>query len=421
MTFLAPWALAVGALAAAGAILLHLVARQRPAAVLLPTARFIADRRSLVSTVVRRPRDLVLLALRVVTLLAAAAAFARPVLAPTRSPIARVVLLDRSAAVASPADAVSRVRTLLDAAAPMRLIAFDSTAVALPFTTATLDSIAGAPVAGGVGSITAALVAARRAAALLAAHADSVQVVLVSPVVASEVDDATSLVRAQWPGALSLVRVAARIDSTSSWSLERAIPIDDPRGPAASALRVAAGRRAVRVRTSSLDAPDSAFARGGGTVVEWNESSAGPMAPAALVVGDDVVVAMLGRSLLPAGGRTVARWANGSAAAREILIGYGCIRTVAVGLPTTGDLPLRHSFQRAVRGLLAPCGSGSSGVLADAATVARLRGSGPMARGSALATGGDRPTPLVPWLLALAAVSALAELFVRARPAPEAA
>jgi hypothetical protein len=182
------------------------------------------------------------------------------------------------------------------------------------------------------------------------------------------------------------------------------------------------------VRTSSLDALDSAFARGGGTVVEWTGNSAGPMAPAALVVGDDVIVAVLGRPPLAAGGRTVARWADGSAAAREIVVGQGCIRTVAVGLPTAGDLPLRHSFQRAVRGLLAPCESGSSGALADAATVARLwgsgpmaRGSGPMARGSALATGGDRPTPLVPWLLALAVVGALAELFVRARTAPETA
>ena len=41
MTFLAPWALGIGGLAAAGAVLLHLVARQRPAAYLLPTTRFI--------------------------------------------------------------------------------------------------------------------------------------------------------------------------------------------------------------------------------------------------------------------------------------------------------------------------------------------------------------------------------------------
>jgi hypothetical protein len=175
------------------------------------------------------------------------------------------------------------------------------------------------------------------------------------------------------------------------------------------------------VRTSALGAQDSALARRGGTVVEWEGNNTGPMAPAALVVGDDVVVAMLGRSPLAVGGRAVARWADGSAAAREVVVGEGCIRTVAVGLPTAGDLPLRHSFQRAVRGLLAPCGSSSSDAPADAATVARLEGRGPLARGNALARGGDRPTALVPWLLALAVGCALAELFVRARAAPEAA
>jgi hypothetical protein len=419
MSFLAPWALVVGGFAAAGAILLHLVARQRPAVVLLPTARFIADRRSLVSTVVRRPRDIVLLALRVVTLLATAAAFARPVWSPSRVPVARVVVLDRSAAVASPAEAVSRIRGLLDGAVPARLIVFDSAAASLSFTAATLDSVARAPVTRRPGSITSALVAARRAASPLAERADSVQLELVSPVAASELDDATALVRAQWPGAISLVRIGAATsaDSSSSWSLERAIPIDDPRGPAASGLRVAAGPRAVRLRTSALGAQDSAFARSGGTVVEWD--SAGVIAPAALVVGDDVVVAQLGRARLDGAGRTVARWADGTAAAREAAVGRGCIRTVAVGLPTAGDLPLRRAFQRAVRGLLAPCGASRNDAPADSAAVARLGGTGPMARGSALATAGDRPTPIVPWLLALAIACAIAELLVRARGAPE--
>ena len=69
MTFLAPWAMAIAGLAAAGVVALHLVARQRPAAYLLPTARFIPDQRTLVSRVATRPRDLLLLALRVLLLL----------------------------------------------------------------------------------------------------------------------------------------------------------------------------------------------------------------------------------------------------------------------------------------------------------------------------------------------------------------
>ena len=76
MTFLAPWALIVGGLAAGGVVLLHLVARQRPAAYLLPTTRFLPDRRTLVSRIASRPHDLMLLALRTALVLAASAAFA---------------------------------------------------------------------------------------------------------------------------------------------------------------------------------------------------------------------------------------------------------------------------------------------------------------------------------------------------------
>ena len=61
MTLLAPWAFGIAALAALGTVLLHLVAQQRPAAFFLPTARFIPDRRTLVSRVTTRPRDLLLL------------------------------------------------------------------------------------------------------------------------------------------------------------------------------------------------------------------------------------------------------------------------------------------------------------------------------------------------------------------------
>lgn len=418
MTVLAPWALAVGALAAAGAVLLHLVARQRPAAMLLPTARFIADRRSLVSAIVRRPRDVLLLALRVLTLLAAAAAFARPVSAPSRAPLARVVLLDRSYAVASSAEASSRLRALLGDGVPTGFVAFDSVAALLPLTRAILDSLDRAPAAGQAGSITAALVAARRAAGSLGARADSVQLMLVSPVAASEIDDATALVRAEWPGSITIARVALRRDSTPPWSLERAIALDDPRGPAAGALRVEVGVHAVRLRPSALTAEDSAFARGGGTVVSWD--SVGTVVPAALVVGDDVVVAPLGRASLASGGQVVARWADGAPAAREAPLGEGCIRTVAVGLPTAGDLPLRRAFQRAVRGLLAPCGPSRAYQATDSATLERLARRGPMARGGALASGEDQPTPLMPWLLAVALVAALVELVVRARITPEA-
>jgi hypothetical protein len=97
MTFLAPWAMALGAAGALGVVVLHLVARQRPAAYLLPTARFVPDRQALVSRAISRPHDLPLLLLRVMLLLCAGAAFARPVFESRRTTRARIVLLDRSA------------------------------------------------------------------------------------------------------------------------------------------------------------------------------------------------------------------------------------------------------------------------------------------------------------------------------------
>lgn len=430
MTFLAPWALVVGAFAAMATVLLHLVARQRPAAYVLPTARFIADRRTLVSRVATRPRDLLLLALRVLLLLSAAAAFARPVLSPRREPRARIVLLDRSSAVAAGSDAIARVRTLLADEVPTRLVAFDSTATALAGDGSAVDSLARVSSdslarqsngASTTGSISSVLVAARRIGTEVGASADSVELVLVSPLVESELDAALDSVRAQWPGAITIVRVAARADTGREWTLERRIPADDPLGPAVAGVPVAASPRAVRLRRSALTSEDSALARAGGAVVRWDTAGVGTPAATALAMNGEVVVANLGHVERHMPGRTIARWADGTPAASEIVMGEGCLRTVGVGLPLAGDLPLRPAFQRVVRGLLAPCGAAPPTVPADSATVARLAGRGGAASGVALAGDLRRSSPLVPWLLGLAIACALAEIVVRARSAPETA
>jgi hypothetical protein len=145
------------------------------------------------------------------------------------------------------------------------------------------------------------------------------------------------------------------------------------------------------------------------------------MGPAALAMGDDVVVATMGRGALPVGGRTLARWNDGSPAASEQPLGAGCVRQVAVGIPLAGDLPLRPAFQRVVRGLVAPCGRAGGPPLADSASVARLVGTGGLASAAAMSGDAPHPSPLVPWLLGVALACALAELLVRARVAPESA
>ena len=428
MTFLLPWALVLGALAAAGVVLLHLVARQRPASYILPTARFIPDRRTLVRRMTTRPRDLVLLALRVLLLLSAAAAFARPVRAPSRASLARVVLFDRSGAVPGMEEAVRQLRPWLTDGVPTRLVLFDSVAVVATDPAAELEALSLAASrnatkdslrSSAVGSLSAALAAAGRLGPALAADADSVQLVIVSPLATNEFDAATDSIRARWRGGITIARLASTAVDGAAGTLERALSPDDPLLPAVSLVRVAALPTSVRLRRSALDVRDTAFARGGGTVVRWDSTSSGPAEATALAMGDDVVVALLGRGRVPDDGASIARWSDGSSAASEVRIGAGCIRHVAVGIPVAGDLPLRGAFRRIAQGLMAPCAGDRSSGPADDAAVARLRGPVGLAGGDALADQTQRAHPLLPWLLGVALACAIGELVVRARPAPE--
>jgi len=388
VTFLAPWALLVGVVSAAALVLLHLVARRQPATYLLPTARFIPDRQTLVSRAASRPHDLLLLLLRVLLVLFAAAAFARPVFNTARRAPQRLVLLDRSALVADSA------RAGADAVAGDSVIEFGRGAAA--------------------GNLTAALVTARRAAAALARRGDSVALVLVSPVTAGEVDAATLAVRAEWPGRITVRRVAARADSAVPAALERAMPVSDPLGPALVQVPVRPGTRSVRVlRTGSASERDRDFALAGGTLVVW-DSAAAPGSAQGLVMGDDVVVAPLARRTIERPDAVVARWADGAAAAREGAIGAGCLRTVGIGMPPAGDLALRPAMQRVIRGLVAPCTRATVSPASDS-VLAVLRGTGTVAASSALLGDEQAPSRLVPWLLGAALLCALLELAVRAR------
>jgi len=137
-------------------------------------------------------------------------------------------------------------------------------------------------------------------------------------------------------------------------------------------------------------------------------------------VGDDVIVAALGRRVLGATGRVVARWADGTRAAVEQAVGEGCMREVGIMLPAAGDLALHPPFQRIARALLTPCGISTTDVVADSGVMARLAGTGRSAApASAFRISSDQPTPLARWLLAAAIVCAIAELIVRARHVPE--
>lgn len=413
MIFLAPWALAIAGLSALGLVALHLVARQRPAVFLLPTTRFVPDQRTLVSRVAARPRDLLLLALRVLLVLAAGAAFAQPVLMPAHGGMARVVLIDGSRDASSADEAFERLRGILGQAVPTSIIVFDSIPSAILPTA--LDSAMRAPRSGAVGSLSAALVAARRAGATLAEHADSLQLILVSPLARRELDSATMRIRDQWPGAIRVWRSALRVDSSFAWRLEHELAMEDPLGPSVAAMRPAREEQVTRLIRRAPVATDSAFVRQGGTVVRWDSSSATGAAPEGLVAGGDVVVAALGRRAI-ASGMARARWADGTPAATERRIGAGCLREVGVAMPAAGDLALHARFQRIVRELLRPCGTLPVDTPADSGVILRLVGASTNAApAAAMRQEKERSSTLARWLLVLAMVFALAELAVRAR------
>jgi hypothetical protein len=264
------------------------------------------------------------------------------------------------------------------------------------------------------------LIAARRASVALAERADSIQLVLVSPVTVSEIDSATRRLRASWPGAVRIERVAFLADSSGAWALERRLSADDPLGPAMASVPTAGiTTRLVRNRPT---ANDSAFARDGGTVVRWDSTAAARPIAEGLAVGDEVIVAALGRRAVSSEGRPIARWADGSVAAIEARLGKGCIRDIGIAVPAAGDIALHPPFQRIARTLLTPCGVIVAEHPADSSTIAWLSGSTTSAaRASLLRGDAEQPSPLARWLIGLAIVLALAELAVRATRQPDVA
>lgn len=445
MPVLAAPAYLLAALAASAVVVaLHLWGWRRPPAVPLPTARFVPPSAVRALSPEVRPSDLVLLALRVLALLLAGAALARPAVAPRRAGDARVIVVDASRRVGRMAEAMDSARAHAAGADAVSWIRVDSAAWTAG------DSAVGerGEVRGRLGS---GLVAAIREAHRLAATHGRVAIVVVSPFAAESWDEGVEAMRGSWGGALVPVRVAARkAEGPRAGEGERVLPPPgDPIGAAfARALDASAPR--LRVRRTPPTADDSAWARAGGLVVSWPAEGAGDAtgAPAArpgaagapgaaLVLPNDILATgavtaagHLGRArvALPRG-VTVLRWGDGTPAATEAALGLGCIRTVGVTVPTAGDEVLRPAFLRLVRALAGACGGGSE-ALVDGATLARWAsgaaggGAERPAEAGARVDGAPGVEVRPPhagsdaaqrWLLVAAGVALLAEWWVRRR------
>ena len=390
MTFLAPLWFAAGVAASAVLVLAHFFARHRPRPAALPTARFVPVAIARAPSPATRPSDLLLLALRVLVLLAAGAALARPVLSPPRRSLARVIIVDTTGA--------RSVAAARDSAADI-MQGGDSTLV-------------------GAG-LSPLLVQAVRAAAAIRDRADSLELVIVSPLTSASFDAATDSIRRVWPGRARLTRLPAAPSSVAR-RITVAGGADDPVRAPVALLGPRTGAE-TRIERGTPSAADSALARSGGVLVIWPEQpqTRWPSGRAdtigGLMAGGAVVVAPFTRgALLPNEGRAVAHWIDGEVAARETALGPGCVRNVAIALPAAGDLVLRHSLREVVDALTGPCEGAIDLAPAADERIAALAGTGGLAPSSRFSVG-ERRSAASAWLLGIAALLLLIETAVRPR------
>jgi hypothetical protein len=437
MTLLAPGYLVAAAVAAGIALGLHLlVTRHGPSAV-LPTARFIPVAPAAIVSVTRRPRDLVVLLLRVATLGFAGLAFARPVVTAHRHGTVRIVLADRSSDAGDIGQVRDSVRQVLRDGDV--LVVFDSAAHVVPpgRAKAVADSL---DRAFARGSLSAALIVARRQAARLRTTADSIEVDLISPVTGDELDAATAAIRTLWGGRIHVIHVVAARDSGELPQIVMRAPAGDPlldAAPVRQGMRRAAGTGlagasaatpVVRIVRDGPAADDTVWARTGpgrvlvvwpgvGDPAGWLPRRPVDTVGAVVAFRPDpiTVVASFARRWRLDGstGRVRARWIDGEPAVVEHPAGTGCIRDVAIPVPVAGDLVLRPEFGDLVAALLRRCGDAWRPVAPVAPSgVAMIAGSGPLMVSDSVA-GATGDEPLVPWLAAAALVLLIVEAVVR--------
>ncbi len=348
MTLAAPGFLAAAFAVAAAVTALHLLVLRPPPASRLPTARFVPPAPSVVRRRETWPQDRRLLALRIATILLAGLAFAGPALGARRVRSARIVAMDLSAPSAR--DSATRYLRASDI-----LIVFDTTARVLP-----ADSVNSIGQLNGVSSLSAALIAARRTAAHLSA--DSVELVVISPFTESELDAATSAIRAQWPAAIRVVRVAASPGPTHHATIGWALPV------------------------GAVD-------------------TIGAVATDAIVI---VAPFTRARTYQALEGAVIARWVDGVPAAVERPLGDSCERDIEIGMPAGREADrLRSALTDR------PCGGSVDTAPMPDSALREFAGSGASGATFEPSRDGAGDRTLMSVLLVLACAMAIAEWVIR--------
>lgn len=401
MIWLAPWALAAGALGMLGVVAAHLLARQRPRALNLATARFLPAGMLEATTLQRIPIDRWWMLLRLAIIALLALGVAQPVLTGTRVASRTVLLLDRTLPV-------REQRARLASLGPDDLvIVYDSVATLAPPATVKPDT---APAA----SLSAALSLLARVRDSLGQRSGSLRIAVASRFGEMGIDPATPIARALLADSIDVLPV--RLDTAPAI----------PRGPitvraagddpiAATAFLIGdtiAPTGAVVQRGPALTADDSSAATGGATVVWWPaRGHASDSILRALTVGRTTWIAPLGRDTTGAAthvGSAIGWWADGAPAVWRSTLGRGCIVQVDAALPLAGDQTLSLAAQRWLSALITSC---DRAVRAVAPTPAWL--SPPPERPSAAPTTSSLASVLAPWLIAAALGLATLELVLR--------
>ena len=406
MNFIAPGWIGLAAVASLAVVAIHLIAWRLPRTVVLPTARFVPDEPARRAARTIRLADLALLALRVAILMLGGIAMARPVFESRPSGLATVIAV---AAIGDSAAWTESVRAI-PRANHASFVVFDTTAQV--FTE--FASLPGSR-QGGEYSLTVGLLAAIREARRLRQEYDTVRIALVAPFARSSFDNATSDVRAMWPDSIRLIRIPHAAEAPTPAHVEFTASGDDP---VVAGIRLAQSNGLIRgksrvIREGRATSPDS-----GQAVVLWPRTTPNDSERLdAVYAGGMTAIGAFTMTPLGDSGTVIARWMNGAPAAREILSGGGCIRSIGFDVPDLGDFVLTPSFQRLVAELLAPCGAMRQSSIAPDSMIASL--SAPTSGSSTRVLVSDDPrNRTAAIIMVLAMLLALAELLVRRRSAP---
>ncbi len=401
MTWLAPWALAAGALGMLGIVAAHLLSRQRPRALALATARFLPGGMLEATTVQRVPQDRwwMLLRLLIVALLALGAA--QPVITGRKVPTRTVLLLDRTLPAEVQRTAVSRLGE------DDLVLAFDTTATLTPLRTFAAGTSPTASLSAGL----ATLVRLRDSLAL---GATQVQVAIAARFADASLDPATPRIRALLRDSIGVIPVTMAPDSnTARVAIAMQADPDDPvRATALLLGDSAAPMRTVVIRRDAISADDAAAAAGGATVVHWpvRTMTAEP-ALQALTTSGVTWIAPFGRDSTaapPDCARAIGWWADGAPAVWRRDAATGCILTVRAALPSAGDHTLSLAAQAWLRALVNTCAPDRTGARPAPEWIAPVPSSRTM-----LVSRQTLSSGAAPWLVVAALALAAVELVLR--------